>query len=132
MSLESEVRAAMAAAIRDAGAVTGNANAVFATAPEDAVAPFVAIGDMLGFDWSTKDLRGRELRVAILAVDREPDPMRVADLADAAVAALATMPKRLGPWQLGAIVHLRSLTRRRRGGGWAVEADVRVRAITTP
>jgi hypothetical protein len=132
MSLENDLRAALATAIAGSAEVGRMANSVFATAPADAVAPFVAVGEMLSVDWSTKDLRGRELRVSVRAEDAAPGPERASDLAEAAINSLAGLPLRLGAWQLGPVVHLRSLARPRRGGGWVVEADLRVRAMRNP
>lgn len=129
MSIEADLRTGVLAALAADPTIAGLANGVHDGRPTRATPPYVALGEMLAADWSVKGAAGRELRLTLVIADTDQTPARMFALADAALGALAAVPRTLGGWQLGAFVHLRSLTRSLAVNAWSTELDVRVRAL---
>lgn len=129
MSLEADLHAVMLAALSAAPGVAAIASGVHPAAPKDAGLPWLALGPIGSVDWSAKGITGRELRLTLNATDAGQSPSRLYDLAEAALGVLATLPSRIGEWQLGPFVHLRTLSRRSGPTGWAADIELRVRAM---
>ncbi len=83
-------------------------------------------------DWSTKDMMGREGRLAVGLFEAGEDRARLRALADHAAAAVAGLPRELGEgWRIASLAFLRSrIFREGPGacGGDAVEFRVRMLA----
>lgn len=62
--MEPQLRAALILWLRNAPALNGKINAVEEEAPVNVSPPWLGIATSASADWSTKDLRGREVRVA--------------------------------------------------------------------
>ncbi len=105
--------------------------AVFDGPPPDAATPFVAIGDGGATDWSTKDARGRELRLSIAIYDDGGTPARLHALASAAEDAIEAMPRDLPGHRIASLMLLRSLIVRAADAPWAARLDYRVRTLET-
>lgn len=129
MSLEADLRAAVLTALAADPTILSLANGVHDGRSTRATPPYVALGEMLAADWSVKEAAGRELRLSLVVADTDATPARMFTLVDAALAALASVPRTLGEWETGAFVHLRSLTRSLAVNAWSTDVDVRVRAL---
>jgi hypothetical protein len=125
MSAAIEVQRALVAALAPLGI------AVFDGPPAGALTPFVAIGDGGATDWSTKDARGREIRLSIAIHDDGAVPARLHGLAAAAEDAIEAMPRALPGHRIASLVLLRSLIVRPAGAPWAARLDYRVRTLET-
>ena len=123
MSAAIEVQRALVAALGSLGV------AVFDGPPGDAATPFVAIGDGGATDWSTKDARGREVRISIAIHDGGGAPARLHALAAAAEDAIEAMPRDLPGHRVASLVLLRSLIVRAADRPWAARLDYRVRTL---
>lgn len=97
--------------------------------PADAVYPFAAIGDGATSDWSTKDARGREVRLAIAIWSEGGDTARLHALAAAAEDAIEALPRDLPGHRLVSLVLLRSTIARDPDGPWAARLDYRARTL---
>ena len=71
--METQLRAALVAWLR-ADPLLGSLNAVEEESPLTATPPWLGISASGSTDWSTKDRRGRETRVALELVSRSDDP----------------------------------------------------------
>jgi hypothetical protein len=129
MSLEADLHAAVHAALVADPTIASRANGVFVGRPVRMTPPSVVLGEVLGADWSVKGAAGRELRLTFTVVDAGESPGLLFDLVDASLAALASVPRTIGAWQLGPFVHLRSLAQSSGVGRWESVVDVRVRAL---
>lgn len=128
MSFETALQAALLAALAAEPTIAAHANGVFVERPVRATPPWIELGELLAVDWSTKDARGRELRIAVTVRDLAESPTRLLDLLDAAGAAIEALPREVGGWRLGAAVFLRSRTLREPGGQWLGVTEWRLRA----
>src|SRR5690606_19888909 len=76
--MESELRAALIDWLRGDAVLAGLVNAVSEEAPSRASLPWLGIAASASADWSTKDRRGREVRVALELQMRGDDPAAAA------------------------------------------------------
>ncbi len=103
-------------------------NGVFAGPPVRASEPWAELGELLSFDWSTKDIIGRELRTTIFLRDRGDSPARLYELAAAADAAVQGVARDLDGWRIASLVLTRTRVVRD-GGGWTAMVEHRVRML---
>ncbi|MCM8729702.1 DUF3168 domain-containing protein [Hephaestia sp. GCM10023244] len=129
MSAESVLHAALVTALRDADALRSALNGVFDGPPVQATPPFAEVQPMLAIDWGMKDRAGRELRPAVIVRDAAETPARLHALADAVVAAVATMPRDPDGWRVASSVFVRSRMLREAPGRWAMAIEFRVRMM---
>lgn len=125
MSAEGAYRAALLAALGTAEGLNG----VYEAPPERAGEPWAELGDLLSFDWSTKDIAGRELRSTVTLRDRGDSPARLHDLAAATDAAVQAMPRDLGGWRIAGLVLVRIRIIHEAPDGWRAIIDHRARAL---
>lgn len=129
MSVRALIQAAVATQLR--GSVDFGGIAVFDAPPARAATPFVQIEEPALADWSTKSWRGYEARLAVSvrdAGDAGGDrPARLRDLADAAEAAVLSLPGELADgWRVGSLVLARSRVARS-GDRWTATSEFRLR-----
>ena len=118
MSARATLHAAIADTLRaDAGleALAG----VFDAPPVRASLPHAVVEEPLFADWSTKDMAGREGRIAVALYDGGERPGRLRGLAEAAENAVLGMDRELpGGWRIA-----------RAGNGWSATSEFRVRML---
>lgn len=124
MSVQAVVQVAMAAAL-DGLDVT----AVFDAPPVRAALPYAVVEEAMLADWGTKDMQGREGRLALAIHDGGERPVRLRVLIGAAEEAVAVMPRELGEgWRIASLVFLRSRIARE-GQRWVAMSEWRVRML---
>jgi hypothetical protein len=105
-------------------------NGVFDAPPARALRPYVVVEEALLADWSTKDMIGREGRIAVGLFEAGEDRKRLRALADHAAAALAGLPSELGEgWRIASLAFLRSRVFREGPGLCAGVVEFRVRML---
>lgn len=125
---EDAVRGAVATALR----ADARLNGVYLGPAVRASPPFAEVAEAISVDWSTKDARGRELRVAVLLRDLGETPARLAALADTAERAIEAMPRDLDGWRVASLSFVRSRTVGEAPGRWLTAIEYRVRVLETP
>ncbi|WP_448662342.1 DUF3168 domain-containing protein [Sphingomonas sp. CJ20] len=128
MSVQSVVQDAVKAALAGHAplAVTG----VFDAPPVRAARPYALIDEPVLVDWGTKDMAGREGRIAVRLFDSGERPVRLRTLAGAAEDAVAAMSPVLGEgWRVVSLVLLRSRILREGEGRWVASSEWRVRML---
>ena len=126
---EGTVRGGIAAALRGNATLVGVLNGVFEGPAVRASAPYAEVAEALASDWSTKDARGRELRVAVMLRDVGERPERLAGLVDAAERAIEEMPRELDGWRVASLAFVRSRTAGDGPGRWLAALEYRVRVL---
>lgn len=127
MSVHGVLQAALAAALRGQGlAVTG----VFDAPPVRAARPYALVEESVLGDWGTKDMAGREGRVAIALFDGGESPARLRALAGEAEEAILAMPRAIGGgWAVVSTLLLRARISREGEGRWKSVSEFRVRML---
>jgi len=104
-------------------------NGVFDAPPVRAVRPFAVVEDPVLVDWGTKDMIGREGRLAVGLFAGE-DRARLRALADHAAAAVAGLPRELGEgWRIASLAFVRSRIFREGPALCAAVVEFRVRML---
>lgn len=127
MSAVAAVRAAVLARLRGDSAMA--VNRVWDGADRRGSVPYAVLRDVVASDWGTKDRDGREVRVGVTVRDEGESPARTGALADAAEAALLSLPRDLPGWRVASVVPVRSMVLAEAQGRWAALVDVRVRVM---
>ncbi|WP_158298923.1 DUF3168 domain-containing protein [Sphingomonas psychrotolerans] len=105
-------------------------NGVFDSPPQRAVRPYAVIEDAVLVDWSTKDMIGREGRLAVGLFEMGEDRKRLRALADQIAAAIPQLPSELGEgWRIASLAFLRSRIFREGPGQCAAVIEFRVRML---
>mgnify|MGYP002780339263 CR=1 FL=1 len=110
-----------------ADALTG----VYDGPPPHAAFPYIAIGDALVSDWSTKTATGREIRLAVTVWDDGEEAARLHDLIGYTEDAVAALPRDLENWRIASCIFVRSMIVRDPAGPWAGLVEYRVRMIAS-
>lgn len=127
MSPHEVLPGAIIAALRGAPGLADAA--LFDAPPARAALPHGVVGEPLLADWSTKDMAGREGRVAVTLRDGGERPVRLRELAGAAEAAVLAMPRALGGgWRIVSLAFVRGRIVRERQG-WAATSEFRIRML---
>ncbi|MFV0622953.1 DUF3168 domain-containing protein [Sphingomonas sp. ac-8] len=130
MSAHTVLGEALVAALTAHPGVRGVVTAVFDAPPVRGARPFAEVAEALLSDWSTKDLVGREGRIAIVLRDAGERPVRLRQLAGEVDAAVETLPRDLpGGWRIASLVPVRSRIVRESAGLWAGTNEYRVRML---
>lgn len=130
MSVQTQLSEALVAALRGEPEIAGAATAVFDAAPVRAARPYAMVEEVLLTDWSTKDLAGREGRIAVILRDAGERPVRLRGLSDAVDAAVEGLPRELpGGWRIASLVAVRSRIVREGDGLWSAMHEYRVRLL---
>ncbi len=103
---------------------------VFDAPPPRAATPHAVIGEALLSDWGTKDMAGREARVAVMLHDAGESPARLRRLAGEVEDAIGAMPRAIGGgWELASRVLLRGRIERKGEGRWIATSEWRLRML---
>lgn len=131
MNAETDLRAALLAALRADAALAAIAQRIYDGEPVKAATPWLAITEMNGADWGAKGRDGREIRTAFTLRDEGAGgPERIGAMLariDAAVRGIG--PALLPAWETGSAVLQRSRLVRTGEARWAAIADYRVRLL---
>ncbi len=124
MSVQAVLQAALAEALAEIEA------AVFDAPPVRAARPYAVIEEALLGDWSTKDMAGREGRLAVTLYDGGERPVRLRALLGAVEDAVEAMPRDLGGgWRVVTLVLARSRVVREGESRWMAVSEWRVRML---
>lgn len=130
MSAQTVLGEALVAALKAHAGVARVVTAVFDAPPVRAARPYAEVAEALLTDWSTKDLAGREGRIAIVLRDAGERPLRLRELAGEVDAAVEDLPRDLGEgWRIASLVPVRSRIVREGEGLWAGTNEYRVRML---
>jgi hypothetical protein len=130
MSAQTVLGEALVAALKAHAGVARLVTAVFDAPPVRAARPFAEVAEALLTDWSTKDMAGREGRIAIVLRDAGERPVRLRDLAGEVDAAVEDLPRDLAEgWRIASLVPVRSRIVREGEGLWAGTNEYRVRML---
>lgn len=127
--METPLRAALLGWLRDDPALAGDLNIVTEEAPVRAHAPWLGIAASASGDWSTKDRKGREVRVAVELHCRGDDPATATALADAIETRIESLPRSQPGFAIATIHFLRSRAEQRAGNTRAVLFEYRFRLL---
>lgn len=97
--------------------------------PLRAPVPWLGLAASASADWSTKDRRGREVRIALELHGRGDNPATLAALARAIEARIEALPTGQAGFTLATIQFLRSRAEQREHGTRAVLIEYRFRAL---
>ena len=117
------VQAALGAALGGLGV------AIYDGPPARAGYPHVAIGDAVTSDWSSKDARGREHRLAVTIWDDGRTPARLHALMAAAQDAIEAMARDLAGHRVASLAFLRARIARDGDGPWGGLIEYRARTM---
>lgn len=124
MSVQAILQAAVVASLEGLD-VTG----VFDAPPVRCALPYAVVEEAVLADWGTKDMAGREGRLAVSIHDGGERPARLRVLAGAAEDAVGAMPRALGEgWRIASLVFVRSRIVRE-GVRWVAVSEWRVRML---
>ncbi len=125
------VQEAVVAALHDSIPVMATVSGVYEGPPARAAFPYVAIGDNLTSDWSTKTAEGREIRVALTVWDDGEEPARLHGLMSDIEAALKAIERDLDGWRVVSVAYIRSVVGHSPDGAsfGLVEHRLRVMAV---
>ena len=130
MSVQVVLAEAIKAALTGYPPLAGALAGIFDAPPPRAATPHAVIGEVLLADWGTKDIAGREGRIAVSLNDAGESPARLRRLAGEAEVAMAALPKDLGSgWQLASVSLVRARIERRGEGRWIATSEWRVRML---
>ncbi|HEX8258639.1 MAG TPA: DUF3168 domain-containing protein [Allosphingosinicella sp.] len=120
-----ELQAAALAALEAAAGIGG----VYPGPPVQAAFPYAMVECGPETDWSHKEAKGREVRLAVVIRDKGERPGRVQALLGEAEAALETLAGTIGGWRLVSFNFLRSRLVKDGGGSWAGTVEFRARLL---
>ncbi|ODP37031.1 DUF3168 domain-containing protein [Sphingomonas turrisvirgatae] len=130
MSAHIELQAALVAAIASDPVLSDTLTRVFDAPPIRAARPYALVEDAVLTDWSTKDMAGREGRVAVTLFDLGERPVRAQQLAGSTEEAVLAMPAQLGGgWRIISLMLIRSRLVREGEGRWAATSEFRIRML---
>lgn len=130
MSVQELLQAGLKAALEDHAPLADVVTGVFDAPPARGALPYALVEEAVLADWSTKDMAGREGRVAIAIRDGGERPVRLRALAGAAEDAVEAMPRALGEgWAVASLVLVRGRIQREGDGRWLAISEYRVRML---
>jgi hypothetical protein len=124
------LQAAAVAALGAHPALMTMLSGVYDGPPPRAAFPYIAIGDGLSSDWSTKTATGREIRLALTVWDDGEEASRINILMGQVEDAVAGMARDLPGWRIASLVFLRSFVVRDPAGPWAGLVEHRIRLLS--
>lgn len=130
MSARELLQAGLRSALRGHAPFSGGVTAVFDAPPLRAALPYALVDEPLLADWGTKDMAGREGRIAVLLRDTGERPIRLRTLIGEAEVAIEAMPRALGGgWFVTSLALVRSRVVREGDGRWMAASEWRVRML---
>ena len=127
--METLLRAALVDWLRADPALAATLNSVTEEAPVRASHPWLAIAASASADWSTKERRGREVRVALELYCRGDDPATTADLVRAIELRVETLPRDHAGFTVATTQFLRARAEQRPGNIRAMLMEYRFRLL---
>lgn len=127
--LETRLRAALVAWLRADAALAATLNSVTEEAPVRATVPWLGVVASASIDWSAKDRRGREVRVAVELHLRGDDPETGAALAAAVEARIEALPRDQAGFALVTTQFLRARAEQRPANQRALLLEYRFRLL---
>ena len=127
--MESELRSALIEWLRVDPVLAGMLNAVVEEAPSRASPPWLGIAASASADWSTKDRKGREVRVALELHGRGDDPAAAAAMARAIEGRVEALPRGQAGFEVVGTTFLRARAEQRAGNVRAVLLEYRFRVV---
>ena len=123
------VQAGLVAALKGHAPLYDAVSGVFDGPPARAGFPYVAIGESVSGDWSSKTTRGREHGLAIIIWDDGQSTGRLHRLMAEAETAIEAMPAVLDGHRLAGLSFVRSRVRRDPVGPWSGVVEYRARTV---
>lgn len=127
--MEDLLRPALLDWLRDAPAPLDSLTAIEEEVPPRATPPWLAVVASASADWSVKDRRGREIRVAIELHSRADDPRADAPLVSALDRRIEAFPRAQDGIEIASIQFLRARTERRANNARATLLEYRFRCF---
>ena len=127
--METLLRAALLTWLRGDTGLVGLVNAIEEEAPSRASPPWLAIAASASADWSTKDRKGREVRVALELHGRGDDPAAAAAMARAIEGRVEALPRGQAGFEVVGTTFLRARAEQRAGNVRAVLLEYRFRVL---
>lgn len=130
MSVQALLQAAFRAALEGHAPLAEAVTAICDAPPMRGLRPYALVEDAVLTDWGTKDMAGREARIAVTLFDSGERPARLRALAGEVEAAIEAMPRDIGDgWRIVSLAFVRGRTVREGDGRWAAASDWRVRML---
>jgi hypothetical protein len=127
--METDLRAALIAWLQSDAVLANLLNSVGEEAPSRAAPPWLGIAGSASADWSTKDRRGREVRVALELHCRGDDPGSAAATTQAIEARIEALPRSQAGFEIASTTFLRARAEQRPGNVRAVLLEYRFRML---
>ena len=127
--MEIALRAVLLEWLRDDPVLSGALNAVSEEAPARASPPWLGIAASASADWSTKERRGREVRVALELHCRGDDPATAAELSEAICRRVEALPRAQDGFAVVTCVFLRARAEQRARNTRAMLFEYRFRVL---
>lgn len=129
--METDLRAALIGWLRTGPAPLDRLNAVEEESPLRASPPWLGIAASASTDWSTKDLKGREVRIALELHTRGDDVAGDGALVRAIDKRTEDLPRLQGGFEVATVRFLRARAERRANDRRAVLLEYRFRCLET-
>ncbi|WP_404336197.1 DUF3168 domain-containing protein [Sphingomonas sp. MMS12-HWE2-04] len=130
MNAHAALQAGLKAALDGHAPLKAGVTAVFDAPPLRAARPYALLEDPVLADWSTKDMAGREGRIAVQLFDSGEAPVRLRGLIGEAEAAIEAVARDLGGgWRVVSLGLIRSRVFRESESKWAAMSEWRVRML---
>lgn len=130
--METQLRAALTQWLRTAPSLAGLINAVEEESPVSASPPWLGIATSASADWSTKDLQGREVRVAFELSTRGDDAGADGALVSAISRRIESIPKTQDGFSIVTARFLRARAERRARNMRTVLLEYTFRLLENP
>ena len=127
--METELRAALIDWLRGDAILADLLNAVSEEAPARAALPWLGIAASASGDWSTKDRKGREVRVALELHGRGDAAGALTATTRAIEARIEALPRAQDGFEVANLTFLRARSEQRRGNLRAVLLEYRFRLL---
>jgi len=127
--METSLRAALIDWLRADAILMNLVNTVAEEAPSRAAPPWLGIAASASTDWSTKDRKGREVRVALELHGRGGDPGAAAATTQAIEARVEALPRVQAGFEIASTTFLRARAEQRAGNTRAVLLEYRFRLL---
>jgi len=128
--MEVPLRAALIAWLAADPALAGTLNAVVEEAPSRTALPWLAIAASASADWSTKELAGREVRVALELHCRGDRPDTAATLVSAIESRITALPAAQSGFRVVTTQFLRARAEQRAANTRAILLEYRFRVLS--
>lgn len=129
MIMETRLRSALIAWLADDALLAASLNDVTEEAPSRAQPPWLGLAASASTDWSTKQLRGREVRIALELHNRGEEAVETDSLIDAIESRIEAMPRTQDGFHIVTTTFLRARAEQRPLNRRAVLLEYRFRLL---